>query len=227
MRTLGAASALDKVLPGPSNAQKGALAGSDTMQFNVAQLLKEPIGAVRRYELIEDISELDTDLSPLGPLVGSVELIRIHSGILARANLSTALQVTCNRCLEPIAMPVRFTVEESFRPLTEVHTGRYIAPDEFEGEEDDLEDAALIIDEHHILNLSEVVRQSVWLALPMYPGCNWAGAGECPNLIRYLSEVKETQGQEGEDAGTGEEEMVDPRWAALLALRKGQGGQEN
>jgi uncharacterized protein len=197
------------------------------MQFNVAQLLKEPIGAIRRFELVEDISELDPELAALGPLVGNLELIRIHSGVLARANLSTAVQVTCNRCLEPIALPVRFTVEESFRPLTEVHTGRYIAPDEFEGEEDDLEDAALIIDDHHILDMSEVVRQSIWLALPMYPGCNWTGTGECPNLTRYLREMKATQEEQGEDVSTDESEVVDPRWAALLALRKKQGNQEN
>ncbi len=197
------------------------------MQFNVAQLLKEPIGAVRRFELVEDIGELDPDLAALGPVVGHLELIRIHSGILARANLSTALQVTCNRCLEPIASQVRFTIEESYRPLTEVHTGRYIAPDEFEGEEEDLEDAALIIDEHHILDLSEVVRQSIWLTLPMYPSCNWTGSGECPNYVRYLQELKATQEQTGEDVGTGEDEPVDPRWAALLALRKEQENREN
>lgn len=196
------------------------------MQFNVAQLLKELIGAVRRFELVEDIGELDPELAALGPLVGSLELIRIHSGILARANLSTAVQVMCNRCLEPIAMPVRFTIEESFRPLTEVHTGRYIAPDEFEGEEEDLEDAALLIDEHHVLDLSEVVRQSIWLALPMYPSCNWTGQGECPNYVRYLQEMKATQEQSGENAGASSEEAVDPRWSALLALRKGQDDQE-
>jgi uncharacterized protein len=208
-------------------AQKKAWVGSDKMQFNVAQLLKEPIGAIRRYELVEDISELDPDLAALGPLVGSVELIRIHSGVLARANLSTALQVACNRCLEPIALPVRFSIEESFRPLTEVHTGRYIAPDEFEGEEEDLEDAALIIDEHHVLDLSEVVRQSIWLNLPMYPSCNWTGVGKCPNLTRYLRELKTTQEQTSEDVGVNEEEKVDPRWAALLALRKEQGNQDH
>lgn len=197
------------------------------MQFNVAQLLKEPIGAMRRYELVEDISELDPELAALGPLVGNVELIRIHSGILARANLSTALQVMCNRCLDPIALPVRFTVEESFRPLTEVHTGRYIAPEEFEGEEEDLEDAALIIDEHHVLDLSEVVRQSIWLSLPMYPSCNWMGAGECPNLIRYQREMQATQEQAGEDVAMDEEEVVDPRWAALLALRKQEDNSDN
>lgn len=199
---------------------------SDTMQYNVAQLLKEPIGAVRRFELVEDISELDTDWSALGPLVGKLELIRIHSGVLARANLSTALQVGCSRCLEPIAMPVRFTIEESYRPLTEVKTGRYIAPEEFEGEEDDLEDEALIIDEHHILDLSEVVRQNIWLALPMYPSCNWAGAGKCPNWSRYLREMKASQMEPREDAGT-DDEAVDPRWAALLALRKEQDNQDN
>jgi uncharacterized protein len=197
------------------------------MQYNVAQLLKEPIGAMRRYELVEDIHELDPELVVLGPVVGNVELIRIHSGILVRANLSTALQVGCNRCLEPIATSVRFTIEESFRPLTEVHTGRYIAPDEFEGEEEDLEDAALIINEQHILDLSEVVRQSIWLALPMYPSCNWEGAAECPNYSRYLRELKATQEQQGEDVDAGEEEVVDPRWAALLALRKEQENREN
>lgn len=192
------------------------------MQFNVAQLLKEPIGAVRHHEVMEDISELDPELSVLGPLVGEVQLMRIHSGILVNANLSTAVKVTCNRCLEPIALPVRFTVEESFRPLTEVYTGRYLPPDEFEGEEEDLEDAALIIDEHHILDISEVVRQNIWLALPMYPGCNWTGSGECPNLTAYLREVNATITPGGEDGGAGDEESVDPRWSALLELRRQQ-----
>ena len=79
------------------------------MQFNVAQLLKEPIGSVRRYELVEEVSDLDPELDVLGPLVGNLELIRIHSGILVTASLSTAVKVTCNRCLEPIAVPVRST----------------------------------------------------------------------------------------------------------------------
>ncbi|NJN81484.1 MAG: hypothetical protein HC802_03845 [Caldilineaceae bacterium] len=58
------------------------------MQFNVSQLLKEPIGAVRDYELAENIDQLDPELNVLGPLVGRLKLIRIHSGILARADLS-------------------------------------------------------------------------------------------------------------------------------------------
>jgi uncharacterized protein len=193
------------------------------MQFNVAQLLKEPIGAVRQYELVEDISGLDEDLDTLGPLVGRVQMLRIHSGILVSGVLSTAVRVTCNRCLEPIAAPIRLEFEESFRPLTEVNTGRYILPDEFEGTTEDLEDEALLIDEQHILDLSEVVRQRIWLAMPMYPGCNWDGEGECPNLTAYLSNIREAQ--QGMDITMPEDEpetseAVDPRWAALLDLKE-------
>ena len=43
--------------------QNGVVAGSDTMQFNVAQLLKEPIGATRRFELVEDLGTLDPELA--------------------------------------------------------------------------------------------------------------------------------------------------------------------
>lgn len=208
------------------------------MYFNVAQLLKEPTGATRTYELVEDLSDLDPELSPLNPLVGTLRLLRTHSGILASGELSTALQITCNRCLGPAAVPVRFQLEESFRPLTEVSTGRYIHPDEFEGSAEDLEDAALLINEQHILNISEVVRQSIWLTLPMYPTCEDAGLDECPNLQERLAARQQSNSgsmhipAQDDDAADGIEyiapgaspsdsssDSIDPRWAALLELK--------
>ena len=198
------------------------------MQFNVAQLLKEPTGAFRRHDLNEDLSQLDPDLRFLGPLVGTLQLLRTNSGVLVTGNFSTAVQTNCNRCTEPIAQEVRFSLAENFRPLTEVTTGRYLRPEEFEGEEEDLEDTALLIDERHILSIEEVVRQTVWLAMPMYPACNWTGAGDCPNLIKRLSELDQL-----EDIGfvndprRAAEEEIDPRWAALLKLRKDAESQES
>ncbi|NJN81485.1 MAG: DUF177 domain-containing protein [Caldilineaceae bacterium] len=128
--------------------------------------------------------------------------------------------MTCNRCLFPIAAPVRCSVEESFHPLTDVGTGRYIHPSEFEGSAQELEDPALIIDEQHILDISEIVRQALWLSLPMYPGCNWEGESQCPNLAIYLSDVGEMEAYSlGAELPATENEEVDPRWAALLALR--------
>jgi uncharacterized protein len=189
------------------------------MQFNVAQLLKQTTGGVRRYTLQEDISEIDPDLTILGPLVGTIQLMRINSGVLVTGELSTAVRSNCNRCLEPIAVPVRFELTENFRPLTEVETGRYLRPDEFEGEAEDLEDEALQINEQHILDLTEIVRQNIWIALPRYPGCNWQGAGECPNLQAMLENLGDVRLLRDDEPETEDTETVDPRWAALLALR--------
>mgnify|MGYP000863867479 FL=1 len=198
------------------------------MQFNVAQLLKEPTGAVRRYELNENLAGLDPELRFLGPLVGGLLLLRTNSGVLATGDFSTAVQTNCNRCVEPIAQEVRFSLEENFRPLTEVATGRYLRPEEFEGEEEDLEDVALLIDERHILSIAEVVRQAIWLALPMYPGCNWLGAGECPNLLKRLAELDALEDVTFvNDPRQAKEEEIDPRWAALLKLRNDAASQES
>lgn len=213
------------------------------MQFNVAQLLKESTGATRAYELAEDLSELDPELDPLNPLVGTLRLLRTHSGVLVSGELSTALRITCNRCLAPIVIPVRFNIEENFRPLTEVTTGRYIHPDEFEGQQEDLEDEALLINEQHILNISEVVRQNIWLALPMYPTCEHAGLPHCSNALLSTVVGEQSDGEHvvglldarsaspaplersnGENASNGtqggerstESAVIDPRWAALL-----------
>jgi len=186
------------------------------MQFNVAQLLKEPIGATRTYQLDESLAGLDPDLTVLSPLVGTLQFLRTHSGVLATGRFDVAIQMDCGRCLEPIAAPVEAMFEEGFRPLTEVTTGRYLLPTEFEGEEDELEDSALIIDDHHILDISEVLRQSIWLGLPMIPRCQYAKPEECPNFVARLLEMDEGNEYLEDDE---DEPAVDPRWAALLALQ--------
>ena len=197
------------------------------MQFNVAQLLKEPVGATRRYELNETLEPLDSELELLSPLMGTIQLMHINSGVLVNGDMTTAARVACGRCLEPIVLPLHIQLEESFRPLTEVETGRLLRPEEYEGDKDDLEDDALVIDEHHILDLTEVVRQNVWLAVPMYPSCNWEGAGECPNLIAQRAALRaaETADLSEEEAADVLPEGVDPRWAALLKLRLQSGNE--
>lgn len=195
------------------------------MEFNVAQLLKEPVGSIRRYQLNETFEELDDDLAFLSPLAGEVQIMRINSGVLVTGQLHTAVRVTCGRCIEPIVMPLHFSIEESFRPLTAVETGRYLRPDEFEGDSADFEDEALLIDEHHILDIGEVVRQNIWLALPMYPTCNWSGSGECPNLIAQRAALAEQQMARQDETDTVPE-GVDPRWAALLKLQQENEGKQ-
>jgi len=194
------------------------------MQFNVAQLLKEPIGTTRIYELDESLVELDPELIPLSPLTGTLCLLRTHSSVLATGRFDTTVQLDCGRCLKPISAQVEAVFEESFRPLTEVTTGRFLLPGEFEGEEEDLEDFALIIDDHHILDISEVLRQSIWLGMPMIPRCAFADPENCPNFAERIAEMDEVHANL---AGTEDEPAVDPRWAALLALQTNESDENS
>ncbi len=69
-------------------------------------------------------------------------------------------------------------------------------------------DEALSIDEHHILDLSEVMRQALWLATPREALCRPDCDGLCPDC--------------GENRNLGScscnQAPIDPRWAALQAL---------
>jgi uncharacterized protein len=172
------------------------------MLYNVAQLLKGPTGAERRYDVGEEIRSLDPDLHPSGPLVGSIKLMRTSQGIMVTGRLRTVLQMTCNRCLEPMVGDVELELEEEFHPLK--HVGE-ASLDEVPEDEDD---EALLIDEHNLLDLTEVVRQGLWLAAPMEALCSPDCAGLCPRC----------GGNRNQGECLCDEAPVDPRWAALQSL---------
>jgi uncharacterized protein len=193
------------------------------MQFNVAGLMKGPIGEVRRYDLEEDLSSLKPDIPAVSPLTGQIQFLRTNSGILATGTLHLTIETPCTRCTDPIAVDVEVRIEENFRPLVDVNSGRYLMPDEIEGSEDDLFDAALLIDDHHILNITEVVRQTIWTSMPMRPSCAFVTPEECPKYQVRLQELAKTLGDEDE---WETEEVIDPRWAALLPLQETLGDND-
>jgi uncharacterized protein len=168
--------------------------------FNVAQLLKEPIGATRDYAVVAPIHDLVPELIDAEPLVGHAHLLRTDRGILVQAELSGRVVVPCSRCLTDVSAPIDIIVEEQFQPTVDVVRGTFLEVDE--------EDAALLIDEHHILDLHEVLRQEVLLAAPMQPLCKPDCAGLCPTC--------------GQDLNAGPcscaQGDVDARWADLGSL---------
>jgi len=172
------------------------------MRFNVAQLIKGSAGTSRQYDLYEEIRDLDPALEPLLPLEGTVTLMRTSQGVLATGRLRTRLQAECRRCLEPFQADVEFDLEEEFLPVVRIGDApvESVSPEEI--------DEALLIDSDHILDLSEVIRQALWLALPEKGLCRPDCAGLCPRCggNRNLEECQC-------DAAP-----IDPRWAALQAM---------
>lgn len=170
------------------------------MQFNVAQLMKEHTGAVRRFPMNEDIHNFSTeDMTVEAPLTGEMQLMRDTDGILVTGSLHTQVAVPCVRCLEPVSVPVDFELEEQYYPTLEVETGRKLAtPDDA--------DPDTLISSKHILDATELVRQSLVLAVPMHP----VHPNGCPPdaILR--------------DPDADDARPTDPRWAALEKLQNGR-----
>jgi uncharacterized protein len=171
------------------------------LRINVAQLLKAPTGGSRRLELHDDIAGIDEELSVQSPLAGAVSLIRTADGILVTASLETSVQLECCRCLETFSIPIRVEIEEEFHPTIDIHTGAVLPVS-------DTEEDATTIDEHHVLDLTEVVRQALFLALPMNPLCKKDCAGLCPLCGTDLNQ----------EQCQCEPDTVDPRLEALRQL---------
>lgn len=171
------------------------------MQFNVAQLLKEPTGGTRKYEVSEIVEDLDPELVIQEPITGNLKFTKIPQGILVAGKLKTEVEVNCSRCLEPFDQPVTIELEEEFHPTLDLHTGASLPVS-------DDHDPATLIDEKHIIDLSEVIRQALLLALPALSLCQEGCKGLCARCGKNLNEGPC-------DCPT---EEVDPRWEALRAL---------
>jgi len=139
------------------------------MQFHVAQLLKEGVGAVRDYHVDDNAVILDE--SQPSRITGTVKLLRTSNGILVRAHLSTEVNLGCARCLGIFQRKLEFDFEEEYFPLLDIYRDEYNdAPEDKD---------SFTIDENHYLDITDAARQYAILAKPMKPLCR----EDCPGII--------------------------------------------
>ena len=137
----------------------------DTLQINVSQLLKEPIGSVRNYQVSGMV-----DIANNGgtPARGEVNLTRTNRSILVKSRLYLTIELTCARCLKPFGYPLTLDIEEEYFPVLDTGGAPLAAPDE---------PCSFTIDEHQVLDLTEAARQYAVMAMPMKPLCHEDCAG--------------------------------------------------
>lgn len=174
------------------------------MQIHVAQLLKAEIGAKRDYAVsgVVDVYGGGAEST----VSGQVDLMRTNRGILVRGNLHTEVEVDCSRCLASFRCSLDFDIEEEYFPTVDVVSGAPVSgPDDAGG---------FTIDEYHVIDLTEAVRQYALMLVPMKPLCREDCAGLCPHCGRNLN------------LGPCDcaPEPLDPRWATLANLANKQKG---
>ncbi len=166
------------------------------MLFNVAQLLRQAVGATRQYTL-----------EPEAPVLhGQVELLRVPNGVLVRCNAEVTLEAQCSRCLAQFCYPTEIGFEEIYQQQVDLVAGHRV-----EVEDDD---EAFLISLDNTIDISEGVRQYSEMAAEMRPLCK----ADCPGLCLVCgSDLNIALCQ-------CDRTPADPRWAALFALQRSNNG---
>lgn len=168
------------------------------MQVNVSQLLQSPIGTTRRCQVSGTVEAPGSGNSY--PVSGEIKLLRTHRSILAEGVLTTEVELTCSRCLKSFRYHLSLNIEDEYVSTVDVLTGVPLPlPDE---------PGAFTIDEHHVIDFGEAIRQYTMLAIPMKPLCWEECAGLCQSCGHNLNE----------GACDCRQPETDPRWSALMKL---------
>ena len=149
--------------------------------WNVAGLLTNEPGATRDYQVAGATIDLGDDVRLADPIEGHVRLARTNRGLIVSADLSTAIEAECSRCLRDIEVPIEISIEEEALPSIDIHTGAPLAPEP--GDEEPLR-----LTDHHELDLETAVREAILLAEPIAPLCREDCPGLCPVCGERLEE---------------------------------------
>ena len=129
---------------------------------------------------------------------------RMGLDVYLSAECTLRLQTDCAACLKEFELEVPVAFSLTLKPRPQSGAG---LPDEMELSRDDLEESFY---EGDVIDLDEILREQIILALPMYPRCTPECRGLCPVCGVDLNE-KSCDCQKDD---------VDPRLAVLKTLTK-------
>ena len=169
------------------------------MQLNVAHLLKEAEGSSQAVSL--DASFDRSEDTHAEHVHGRVRLVLLDGGIWVTGQLSATVLCSCSRCLRDYSFGTQLQIDDIYYPVAAISTGIPVAlPPEA--------DPSFTIDDHHMLDISESVRQSIILATPMKPLCQKECAGICSECGINRNEA----------TCVCQDHEINPIWAPLLKM---------
>lgn len=170
------------------------------MRIEVREL---EVGSVLRTPFAESVASESDEVTLDEPVVGQIEVSRMARGVFVSGQVATTTALVCGRCLEPyrqhldVAFNEEFTIDAAHEPLS--------------AGELDSDDVTVPLDPSGSLEVNEVIRQHLLLAVPMVPLCAPTCRGLCPQCGANWNR----------QSCTCRQETIDPRLAPLLQFREG------
>jgi len=124
--------------------------------------------------------------------------------VFVNGHIETRAQVACDRCLKPIELPVETDFDLQYITGTDYESSRAVELTEAE--------MAVSVFDGDVIDVDEIVKEQILLAVPTRMLCQPDCKGLCPDCG-----IDKNKG----DCVCGTDE-VDPRWAALKNLTGGK-----
>jgi uncharacterized protein len=161
---------------------------------NVGFIIRELPGYTRTIDidLPPDVT-LGDDLL-LRRLQGELLLARTQQGVWVDGKVEATVPAECSRCLEPFDLDLRLQFQEMF----------YSPPGKAPSSQD------YVVQESGVMDLNEPIRELIQIAVPIQSVCRPDCQGLCSHCGQNLNE----------GTCSCEDELIDPRMAALLELKK-------
>lgn len=157
-----------------------------------------------KFERVYDAEELpldDPEVRLVEPAEVSGRIRREGTEVALRGQLQAKLEVVCGRCLQPVELPISAAFSERF-----VRDVSWAAEEQHELQPEDLD---ISVFDGEALELDDLVREELLLAVPVNVLCRDDCKGLCPscgidrNLKKCQCEIEE----------------VDSRWQKLKELQ--------
>ena len=160
------------------------------VRFEVSSLTNARLGTSLALNVDtgpQSLNDLEVDF-----LCGTIRVTRVQGGLLVQGTVESRLGLECVRCLEAFAFPITLDLEETFRlPGASPRA-----------------DTLYAVDANGWLDLTPLLREQGWLAIPMKPLCRQDCQGLCPLCGADLNLT----------SCTCENASIDPRLASLREL---------
>jgi uncharacterized protein len=148
------------------------------VRVNIGELLADR-RAVRIVAFSERFESPAEDITLIDPVVGELSLIGTGLTVCLTGRVHTVLNLVCGACLRPFPQKLDFSVDEEF--------GRVASPSRGPADGGSArgeaalgpEDFVVPVGPDEMVDLSEVVRQHLVLALPIAPRCRKECQGLC------------------------------------------------
>jgi uncharacterized protein len=148
----------------------------------------------------DDLNPIDERIRLIEPATVSGTVRKSRHDVFVDGHLDTRAQVECDRCLQQVELPVSADFSLEYIPGSEYESSEVAELGEAE--------LAVAVFDGETIDVDEIVKEQILLAVPTRVLCREDCKGICPEC--------------GKDRNTGEctcvTDNIDPRWAALKNL---------